>query len=490
MYRKWNIGLVFFALMAVLILPAQGQIQTTPKVKVNPSYFQGGSKLTDSGPNGLAAIIRKMAQDAARDTVRGATSQLTNSIGIAPHNDFTVHATEEFTAYTESGTSSLSTTDFDAFLDKVADAANGIGAQLNTYNNYLGLPAYIISGVSGTSAHPSIELITVDFTPASSTLVSVTQANIRLTTVKNVVRTLAEASNRIAKAVGFTPLTINTGGSLSVKTANDGLTYGQLYLENIYPSVASGGLAGTVVQVTEAETVCTSIAKNLSTIVDFLNAITIGYPGDFVALGGASGGSASATYVLAEIADPEAFTHVSSTDLYSLTHVTLAMDYAEKDLTILTTRVNKLLAKFNLPALGGITNAASSTTILSVTDSTVGADGAASDAAVYSQFLTAVQSTRNNIATLTYSVNQLLDIYGLTRLTDSTGGIRGTSGAMLDVDVAFTGGDGTAGTGVSQTAADTIMSGIGDALATLQERINTFTSTAFTYGMQYPVVAD
>jgi hypothetical protein len=140
---------------------------------------------------------------------------------------------------------------------------------------------------------------------------------------------------------------------------------------------------------------------------------------------------------------------------------------------LLAQRLNLAVPMLDWTAVAPTTN---DTTIEAILAALTGTDGA-TNCVEQASALLALNSVRNNVATITYHVNQCALAYGAIPLTDSSGGTRITSGVLTAMADTATGVDGTSLSTLSDAAVDTFLAALRDAMADLAGKLNELTGT-------------
>lgn len=247
--------------------------------RISALAFSGGSGLATGV---LAAALRDLAIADAKTRVAAAVVATTladltdNGAGAAADGTINVIAVPA-AGFTEVGTASAQKAGFETALGTVKNALTELAAKVVALKAIV--PATdLVNNVGGTAADGTIAAITVALTGVSSSIVPYTTGTVLMKTYRNYFYTLAVEVNKLAVAVGATPLVIAQGewSAVSVPLAALGTDVG---------TAVTGTLASGVSEVAgEAFLVaCAAAVKELSTTLNLLLDVTTPAASPFVA---------------------------------------------------------------------------------------------------------------------------------------------------------------------------------------------------------------
>lgn len=231
--------------------------------KVKKSHFAGSSKLFTVGDEGLANLIRGLAQDQGKRAAATLSDLTDNSGGTSGGN--TIPALGLLAPYTSAGTDMVSKTNFDAWLVKARNAISTVAAQISAIHAVV--PAGgLTDSTGGTSGAGTIAALGDSGTAVSAAGVSVTSANSILADYRDRIAELQVAVNKIAVACGIAPIGGDSGG---------GAVYTSVLAA--IPVATGSSVAGAALSTaakTAADTVLQAYEDAVATLAAKLNACT------------------------------------------------------------------------------------------------------------------------------------------------------------------------------------------------------------------------
>lgn len=446
--------------------------------KIEKLTYSGAGKVFDQGDQGLASVLRKLAQDNARTRINLFTDMTDSSTGTPVYPAvLAAQSGKDVAAFTETGTASAPKAGFDTAIGKVANAMAVVAEHLNRINGSLGLPL-IVDSTGGTVATAgTIPALDKSVTAVSSNCLDVVTGRARLETIKVNLARLGNFANRVAVAVGNDKLTSSLGN------AGDG--------SNTLDAIAATGSAvdGTALSTVSKAVIdveLDTIADNIATIASFLNEITGAQLSD---LTGTVTGTASTT----EIEDLDGLVPATAVNGAATTSAPKAgfdtqLGVIEENISELGARINGLLKRNNItPVLTDSTGVTPNGALAEQSVNLTAVDGSSGTSAL--DFTTGVArmgTVNNAIASLTAKVNILAPVYGLPVFTDNSGGTASNTLANITATGTGVGGDDST---ILDTVVDAYLVAVANNTKSLFDKLNLMTSSTEATDRPLQVVA-
>jgi len=475
---KTKLTAIMIVCLFVFASSVQAQVASKTSVGITDNYFSGNSNVTTKGFGGLADITQKVAARQAFNLLQNATSAYTNSTGSTLYPSYKLVAMDETVdTFVETGTASVTKAAFDAWIAQINTAAGVLGESISEHNRYVGLPPIGNTSFGERASAYTVTAVTNAFYGAASSLVTASTANTDIIPViRNNVKTLAVAANRLGKALGQTPaLDVSAiGGYVNTYTGN---TVGQLAYETLVLSGAAttGTVADPTYKAADLTAYAVILGKNLATITQYLDDILFYETSSIGALTDNSGGTGATT--VPAFPDIDAYT-TAGTDLTAFAEFNTSVGVVQTGISSLTLQINKYNFKNGKSKVLDETGKTPSTTIAVIDDSMTAVDGSANNALKYAEATIIKTAVEENLTSLVKQVNILGDVYGIARMTDNTGVSPSDTFTIDEVSAATTGGDGTLATGVSKTQADAWLDSCSDAIASINDHLDKITTAS------------
>lgn len=447
---------------------------TATKVTIN--HFTGMGKVHQADSDGLAALIRKLAQDNARTRINNFGS-LTDSTGATPSyaNGIVAQSGKNIAAFTESGTASAQKAAFDTATGKVEDAMAVLVRFMNRINGNLGLPLITDDSAGAVATDGTIPALDLSVSAVNTSCVPYATGKLRLETIRLNMARLVAFANRIAVAVGEPKLVSALGLSFD----------GDAVLDEVAATgTATDGTALSTISAAAVTAELAAIGNNLSTIALFLNDITGAQESD---LTGTPGGTGSKTALVAQTI-PSAAVDGAATTSSPKAGFDTAIGKIEENISELGARVNSLLRRNNLtPLLTDSTGVTPNGALAAQDVALTAVDGSSGTAAVDFTTGAARMTTINNaISSLAAKVNVLAGVYGLPELDDGVDGVVSTT--LANIAATGTGVGGVAST-MLDTVVDAYLLACAGNVTSLMDKLNAMTGSDNTTDLPLQVVA-
>lgn len=438
-------------------------------IKIKSTDFSGAGQVYDGT---LADAIRGLAQDVARNKVHQFGDITDSSGGTAAYGSgIVLHTGSGVAAFTETGTASTQKAAFDTAIGKTANAMAVLARRINILNGAVGLP--LITDSTGGTVATEGTIPSQDFalSGVASSCLDVTTGRARLESIKNNMRRLVGAANRLAVAVGEAKISSVAGMKFLGPDSGE-----LIVLEAIAASgTAVDGTASSTIAVSVINTELTKVANNIATLALFLNDITGVQATD---LTDSTGGTAT-TGTIAALTAPAAAAGAATTSAPKAGFDTELVGPIENGLAELATRINYLLRKNGLSILTDSTGQSVNGTLEIIDDTLTAVDGSTgTDALEQASARVQMNLVRDAIASLTAKVNILAPLYGLHELTDSSGGTVSTTIANLSATSAGVGS--ASAVTMLDTDVDAWLDVVTDNFATLAAHLNLMTTSTNT----------
>jgi hypothetical protein len=465
---------------------------------VKKGHFQGAGKVHDQNEDGLATIVRRLAQGLARIELRAVPTDLTNSNTNGVVSD--VLKVKDFVLpvpYQATTNDAPQKAAFDTALGVVKNNLGAFAEHLNRFFGRVGLPKIDTSALTSLSfTLNTIAQATVSITAVSSggSCVDAVTGLARLRTVRDNVAGLVHAFNRLAVAVGSDKLQGNSatekGYAGGVVQFAAGATHYTSPLAIKFNDITATGTATTGADATTNATlnltVVNAFFQNVADIMATIASNLIDLEAAVVSdLTDSSTGTASTSQppVAALNAAPAAAAGAATTSAPKAGFDTELAAIASAQAT-LSKRTNLLLKRAGVAQNQLLTDStggtASATTVPALGSALAAVDGSTGTSAVDVVTATDRMTKVNaNLSTLIAAVNKLCVIYGEQPITDSSGGV--VSAAVPPALVAIT----ATGTGVGSaspvtmlnTAVNTWLGANKNSIATIAAKLNLFTNS-------------
>ena len=183
-------------------------------IRVSSAHFSGTSKVFGRDPDHLAAIVRGLAADTARNRSAQLNTGLTdNSGGIAAAN---LVANPAPVAAAGAATTSAPKAGFDTELGKIANNIADLALRANLLLGQNDMAA--LTDSSGGTASTTLEALAADLTAvdgsSGTAALDEASARLRMAAVNNALSSLGAAVNDLAVIYGVVPLADLIGGTV------------------------------------------------------------------------------------------------------------------------------------------------------------------------------------------------------------------------------------------------------------------------------------
>lgn len=409
----------------------------------------------------LVKTVIALAQEAARTRVESSnfTDFTDNTTGTAAT---AVGAVTVPPAFTATGTDVAPKAGFDAALDKIEDVQASLAESLNPILGTLGAAALTYTtGTATAGTIPAMDKTLTAVSGAGSNAVNAIDGRARITAAVNNQSTIIKAVNQVAVAVGYPILPDLSGGS-AVSTG---------VLASL-AATGTGALATAADQSlsdTATDAALTALANNYATAIAHVASI-LGAP--VADLTNSVGGTASDT--VSALAAWTAAT-ASGSNLAPKAGFDTEVQVIENNLSDVTSRVNLIRGRFGYSQLTNSTAVTPDTTLAAQASGLTAVDGTGSNGLEVVSANTTLTALRNNIATLVAAINTVAAEYGVTAMTDSSGGTASAT-TVVNVPASGAGTAATGATGVLDTDVDAALVIIKNAVTTFGNKLNAMTS--------------
>jgi len=409
------------------------------------------------------AVLKGIAVDLARLKIENAgVGDLTdNSTGTAASSfaDMVVPSAP-FNAVSAGG---ATRTAWNTAVGKIEDAGKVLS---NSFNNArVRIGRELFSAASGTQASadtiPAQDLTVA--TTSGVTSLDYAEGRAAMIVAKDNISKLANGLNEILRALGAAPYTNNLTGNMIG------------YALAAIPSAAASATGASAISKAAADAFLTAAADNLATIAQAWNNVMV--QTGWTDLTDNSGGSASET--IAALGTITPYT-TAGTDLAPKAGFDTEIAKWRNNFSDLLLRINELRAYHGLSAVTDSGAGTGNTTLEAILVDLTAVDGTGNNGLAAASALTTWNAVKNNVATVVAAVNDLCPLFGLTELTDSSGGTADVSDPITVVAMADTGAgvDGTSLSGVADTEVDANLSDLRDAFASIAAKVNAMTGTS------------
>ena len=431
---------------------------------VHKGQFSGLSHIFGRDNNHLAALLRGMAIDNARSRVEAAAvAAITDSTtGTADSTipwlivDLPIAPTGVFNATSAGG---VQLTAFNTSLGKIANDHAVLAERLNQARGRFGLP--LVTFASGTIA-TSGTLAALDLTATTASgnsAVDNASYVAATTTMKQAHRQLVRAFHEILAALGFDADLIDDLVG----------TYPQTYALPATATVVAAASGASSVALADGTAFLADVANNLATLAVAWNQIMTG--AGLTALTDNTTGTAS-DQTVNTVGTFTPFTSVATDCAPKAGFDTLLGVWRNASASV-AARINLIAEQHGLAALltDSTTGTASTTlaaqaALTAVTGTTVCLDVVSG--------LVALNDEKNNVATIAAAINKLVPFYGVTALTDDSGGTASvtTPPTLVATPTTATGVSGALLSSVANAEATTDIGEIANAYATFAKALN------------------
>jgi hypothetical protein len=408
-------------------------------IRIKKDQFSGTSKVFSRDPDGLAAILRGLAIDMARNRLNALNPTVftDNSTGTAADPYVLVNApiapSGVFNALVAGG---VQLTAFNSSLGTIANAHAVMAAKMNPVLAIFGLPQITyISGTiasAGTIPAQSTTATTASGAAAVNNASYAAGATIMAANHRLIAQAWLAAMNAMGEAIGVvqgvdplisafeTPFV--PSAPITSFTPSGLRSFGpapQNYILAATPTVTADATGASSVSLADGTAYLAAIANNLATMAKGWNQGVIGTT--LSALTDSTTGTASQEAVAA-IAAPVAYTS-AGTDLAPKAgfDAQLAL-YANAQASI-AARINLASGYQALgPILTDNTGGTATATLAAMSSALTAVAGSAGTGVASATAITSWTAVVNNMSTLIAAANKLCPYYDLTPLVDSSGG--------------------------------------------------------------------
>lgn len=437
------------------------------KVNTNAVY---GMKHDD-----VVKALRGLAQDNARNRIEVASlTDVTDSTGGTAGT--TTVAVTTPSAFTVTATDASPKAGFDTATGKLANCAAEFADFLNPILATLGLEQIVQGngtvGSAGTLAALDLTLTAVD--GSGSTALEAVSAAAQIVIARNNQATILRKINEICTAVGDNTLANNTGGTPDKTTFT---------LDD--RAATSAGVDGTALSTlsdTAVDAALTALGNNYATMAAHIN--TTLFQAGLADLTDNSGGSSTGD-AQPDLGTMTAYT-TAGTDCAPKAEFETELAKIRNNFADLTARVNLLAERHNLGALTDSSAGTANTTLevvsqalTAVTGTTVCIDQPSA--------LTTWNAVKNNVATITAKINEIVPYYGQDEIVDSSGGTVSTADTVVAMPDTDAGNDGTADQTVADTEMDADLVLLVNWFATAAAKLNAVTGTLESAAQSKPL---
>jgi hypothetical protein len=438
--------------------------------RVKPFHFSGAGKVHGRDADALAAIVRGIAIDLAREkAATAAIGDLTdNTTGVAAAS--IVDLVLPMAVFDASSAGGAQQSGFNTAIGKFENASAVLGNHLNELRARLGLE--LVSWASGTIASAGT-LPAQDksvSTASGSSALNYESGRTAMLLAKQNLRKLVRAFNECMVALGWPKLADALTGEFG-----DGYALVAIADAGADDQTGTADDGKTAISKTVADTFLDSLADNLATLAAYWN-IRMGGAG-LADLTDNSGGSGAGD-TIAEI-DQSFTAHQDGTDDSApVADFNTELAKIENNFADLALRVNTMAAFHGLGTLLVDSTGGTSDATLEVIDDTLTAVGGGSSSTLSKATADVTfGQIADNFATLVAAVNELCAVHGLTELDDGSGGEADADGELI----ALTNGTGVdnsaAATGTANAEVNAALDVVTDNFATIAAKLNAMTGS-------------
>ena len=441
---------------------------------VKKTQFSGLAHIFNRDSTGLASIIRGMAIDNARIKIvetsnvgaftdnTGGTADTTAPFTLV---DMPIAPTGQFNATSAGGVQQAA---FNTSLGKIASAQAVFAERLNLARARLGhtLVTFASGTIAASGTLPSLDLTAT--TASGVSAVDYTSYVAGVTVMKANHRILVNAFTEVMGALGFDQ---NIADSISV-------VFSQNYLLAATPTVAASASGNPSVALADGTAFLADIANNLSTMAAMWNQVMAG--AGITALTDSTTGTAS-DQTVNTVGTFTPYT-TAGTDCAPKAGFDTLLGVWRNASASIAAKINVIAEEHGLAPLlvdsttGTVSNTlAAQATLTAVTGTTVCLDAVSG--------LVALNDEKNNISTITAAINKLVPYYGVTALTDNSGGTASTAAVPLLVATPTTAGgvSGASLSSVANTETTADIAEIANAYATFAKTLNAMVGSGGDY---------
>lgn len=432
-------------------------------VRITNDYFSGLSHLADNGRSGLAAIVRSLAIDNARNYFKAnAASSITDSTGGTAGNmiaaDIPIPPSATATSTLGEGTTAFATS-----IAKTRNAIKVYATSLNAIRAKLGLRyvAYAEGTVASANTLPSQDLTGTGAAVGST--VQYAEAAASLKAIKGNMHALVVLTNDVLIALGQ-PLITNV------------ISISQTFRTSL-PSIPAAGDSSTdgtkSVLVTDMTAFLAATANVLSTMAAAINKFVVTIePASLTDSTTGTAASALAANVAPVAANGAATTSAPKAGF----DTQLAL--IKNAVASLTSQYNTLALQTGLKVLADNSGGTVSSTLAALSTSLSAVDGSSGTSALDVTTATArMTAVKNALSTLGFYISAMASKFDVDPLgTDALGGTVSTVIAALPAT-----GTGVGGTGqvtMLNTGVNTWLTNNKNNIATLAAKLNAITANA------------
>jgi len=437
-------------------------------IKLRTVSFSGAGFIHDAGPNGLAAMVRGIAQDLARTKIEVASvPNLTdNSTGTkAATIAALVIPTAAFDGQTSGAAPGAA---FNTAIGLFEDVGQVLIRSFNNVRVRLGLPLLVAASGSEATAD-TIPAMTKTLTSTNgATAIDFTTGVAKMKEARVNLATLVHGFNEIMEALGETKFA-GVGGGFADAAVPQTLT------AITDATSGTGTPAGkTSIDDTVMDTFLTALANDIASLAAEWNNKM--FQAALTDLTDSSGGTAEDPLATAGVAFP--LFQDGGTDSAPKAGWDAEIPKIDNNFADLALRANLLLERFDISPLIDSTTGTANTTLEVIDDTLTAVDGTGANSLENVTANATKVNVDNNVSTLMVEVNRLAPLFGVPTRTDNFGGtvsttktlvLTGTSGAGVD--------NGAAATGCADAAVDAWLDRVTDALATMAAMLNAMTGT-------------
>lgn len=183
-------------------------------IRVSPAHFSGTSKVFGRDPDHLAAIVRGLAADNARNRSAQLNTGLTDNSGGTPAASLVANPAP--VAFAGAASTSAPKAGFDTELGKIANNLADLTLRANLLLGQNDMAT--LTDSSGGTANTTLEALLVDLTAvdgsSGTAALDEASARLRMASVNNALSSLAAAVNDLAVIYGVDPLVDLIGGTV------------------------------------------------------------------------------------------------------------------------------------------------------------------------------------------------------------------------------------------------------------------------------------
>jgi hypothetical protein len=431
-------------------------------ILVGTAHFTGTGKVFGRDSDGLAAALRGALIDNARAKISTAAitdfTDSTTGVNATAVVDLTI-PTAVFDASSSGG---ATRTDFNTAIGKFENAGAVMANWFNEVRARLGLPLMTwASGTISTAGTLAAMDLSVATTSGATSLNYESGAAAMLLAKQNQ-RKLVRSFNQIMVALGMTPIS-------DAMTGPFGYDFGLVAIAD----ADADGDGSTAISKAVADAFLDSLADNMASLAAYWDN-TMNQAG-LSDLTDNSGGTAAADTIAAI---NQAFTahQDSATNSAPAAALNTELPKIENNFADLASRVNALRRFHGLSTVMTDSTGGTANTTLEVIDDTLTAvDGTGTDTASKATADVTFGEIADNFATLASAINDLTPIYGMTDLTDSSGGTADTDLELVALTDTTGVDNSAAATGVADADMDAALDVVTDNLATMAAKLNLMT---------------